>query len=229
MSALYIELLKRSLLGEVPVSSLARHERGYCHDAVTMIGRERLDNLHDAVESVIDDGVPGHLIETGVWRGGACILMRGILKARDVTDRNVYVADSFTGLPWPDSAAYPLDKDDNHHQIPDLAVSEDTVRKNFEAYGLLDDSVKFVKGWFKDTLHRLDGPFAVIRLDGDMYGSTIEAMNALYPKLSPGGVCIVDDYSLARCCAAITDYRAKHDIAAPIHRIDWAGAYWRKP
>jgi O-methyltransferase len=196
--------------------------------ADTMIGLKRLDNLQSCVESVLRDGVPGDFIETGVWRGGACIFMRGALRAHGVTDRRVYVADSFQGLPPPDPAKYPHDEGDAHHIHPILAVSEEQVRRNFERYGLLDGQVVFLKGWFRDTLPNADiGALSILRLDGDMYESTLDALNALYPKLSPGGYCIIDDYSLPNCRRAVDDYREAHGITAPMTTIDWTSCYWR--
>ena len=198
---------------------------------LTMIGLKRLDQLQECISEVIEQQIPGDLIETGVWRGGASIFMRAVLKAHGAGDRRVFVADSFAGLPPPDSAAYPQDRGDVHHQIRFLAVSHEQVAENFEKYGLLDEQVVFLRGWFKDTLP--DAPsdcFSVIRLDGDMCESTMDGLVHLYPKLSPGGYCIIDDYSaLDRCKEAVHDYRNKHDIEAPIHEIDWTGVYWRKP
>ena len=68
-----------------------------------MVGLARLDNVQHCVEDVLRNRVPGDLIEAGVWRGGVTILMRAILKAHGVSDRNVWVADSFRGLPRPDT------------------------------------------------------------------------------------------------------------------------------
>ncbi len=95
--------------------------------AHTMIGFKRLANIRTCVEAVLDDGVPGDLIETGVWRGGAAIFMRAILKARAVTNRVVWVADSFSGLPPPDTARYPQDEGITLHQSPQLAVPLERV------------------------------------------------------------------------------------------------------
>ncbi len=69
---------------------------------------------------------------------------------------------------------------------------------------------------------------AVLRLDGDMYESTMEALRPLYPKLSKGGYLIIDDYALPGCRAAVDDYRREQRIAEPVIEIDRTGVYWRK-
>lgn len=197
--------------------------------AHTMIGEKGLANLRFCIEEVLRQGVPGDLIETGVWRGGASIFMRGVLAAHAVTDRVVYVADSFRGLPRPD-AAHAADRGSIAHLYDDLRVSRAAVEENFRLYGLLDEQVRFLEGWFADTLpgspiERL----AVIRLDGDMYGSTLDALRSLYPRLSVGGFVIVDDYrALAECRQAVEDYRRQHGITDEIVDFDWSGSWWRR-
>jgi O-methyltransferase len=197
--------------------------------ADSMIGLRRMDNLHSCVQTVIEDQVPGDLIETGVWRGGASIFMRAVLKAYGNTSRKVWVADSFQGLPSPDTARYPADAVDSYEGL--LSAGVDQVRHNFERYGLLDDQVEFLVGWFKDTLPEAPiESLAVLRLDGDMYESTWQAIEALYPKLSPGGFCIVDDYRshASQCGLAIDDYRRANGITDEIVEIDPNGSFWRK-
>jgi hypothetical protein len=198
-----------------------------CH---TLIGRRRLDNIQWCLETAIRDRVPGDVIETGVWRGGACIFMRAVLKAWGEDDRTVWVADSFEGLPPPDPNAYPADNGDEHHQWSDyFAVSRAEVEENFRRYGLLDHHVRFLVGWFKDTLKPAPiDRLAVLRLDGDMYEATIQAMEGLYPRLSPGGFVIVDDYYLAPCAQAIHDFRDANGIKDDIQRIDGRGIFWRR-
>ncbi len=199
-------------------------------NAQTMIGLKRLDNLQFCVEDALANGVPGDLIETGVWRGGATILMRAVLKAYGVEDRRVWVADSFEGLPPPDPERYPQDKGDGLYTLEELAVSLEQVKSNFERYGLLDEQVRFLEGWFRDTLP--EAPIerlAVFRLDGDMYESTMDALVYLYPKLSVGGYLIVDDYgALPRCRQAVHDYREAHGIHEEIRPIDWSGVFWQR-
>jgi O-methyltransferase len=195
-----------------------------------MIGMKRLDNLQQLVETVLAAQVPGDFIETGVWRGGASIFMRAILKAYGVTDRTVWVADSFKGLPPPKAKRYPADSSSNLHTYQELAISRRQVEANFAAYDLLDERVKFLEGWFSETLPTAPiTQLALIRLDGDMYESTMDALTALYPKLSAGGYVIVDDYGAIEACRkAISDFRVARNITAPLTAIDWTGQYWQK-
>jgi hypothetical protein len=198
--------------------------------AHTMIGPKRLDNIQFCVETVINDGIPGDLIETGVWRGGSCIFMRSILKAYGDTERTVWVADSFAGLPPPNPEAYGADAGANFHTYGDfLAVSRLTVEENFRRYNLLDRQVRFLEGWFKDTLPQAPiDRLAVLRLDGDMYESTIQVLETLYGKVSHGGFVIIDDYHLGPCKQAVTDFRTEDRIKDAIIDIDGKGAFWRK-
>ena len=224
--------VQRSLRKLITVHPLERLQgRDWPADAETMIGLVRLDNIQYCVESVLRDGIPGDLIEAGVWRGGATIFMRGVLAAYGDRERTVWAADSFAGLPRPDPGRAPLDEGDTTWAFSaELAVSLDRVKANFARYGLLDDRVRFLVGWFKDTLPVAPiERIAVMRLDGDMYESTMDAITALYPKLSVGGYVIVDDYgALPNCRAAIHDFRARFGITDPIVEVDWTGIYWRR-
>lgn len=198
--------------------------------AHTMVGLKRLRNLRECVEIVLRDSVPGDLIETGIWRGGSIILMRAVLAVHGVTDRRVWAADSFEGLPPPDPR-YPADAASDWHLYPHLRVSLDQVRENLAAYGLLDDQVRFLKGWFKDTLRVAPiEQLAVLRLDGDLYESTMDALAPLYPKVALGGFVIVDDYGIPQpgCREAVEDFRAQHGITDPVQDIDGWGAFWRR-
>lgn len=223
------------LVRKVPFDKEARDAgRDWPADAETMIGMQRLTSLQRCVETVLQEDVPGDLVECGVWRGGASILMRAVLAAYGDEKRNVWLCDSFEGVPPPDEKNYEADKLPRfnmglHHAAPVLAVTQDQVKANFERYGLLDDQVRFIPGWFKDTLHKSPiEQISVLRLDGDLYESTIQALEPLYPKLSPGGYCIIDDYNLEYCRKAVADYRSQHGITAEIIDIDGYGAYWRK-
>lgn len=198
--------------------------------ACTMIGLKRLDNLQSCVEEVLANNVPGNLIEAEVWRGGAAIFMRALLKAHAVNDRIVWVADSFEGLPPPSPDKYPADAGNQQHALPYLRVPLEQVRSNFARYNLLDDQVRFAKGWFRNTFPALsDQRWAVIRLDGDMYESTMDGLVNLYPNLSVGGYMIIDDYGCYEACRqAVHDYRDAHGIREEILSIDWTGVFWKR-
>jgi O-methyltransferase len=197
--------------------------------AQTMVGVKRLDNVRACVERALLDGVPGDLIETGVWRGGVVILMRAILDAYGDRQRTVFVADSFRGLPPPNEEQYPADTGSRLHTAKALSISRNEVERNFDLYGLLDEQVHFLQGWFKDTLPAVkDRTWSVVRLDGDLYESTMDALVNLYPGLAVGGFCIIDDYGHGPCRQAVLDYREAHGIDEPIEMIDWLGAYWRR-
>jgi len=218
------------LVRHVPVD-VAKREQGldWPAHAVSMIGMRRMDNLQECIVDALRRGVPGDLMETGVWRGGATILMRAVLKAYGDTERSVWVADSFQGLPKPDAATYPVDTDDPHHTFENLVVGLEEVRANFARYDLLDEQVRFLPGWFRDTLPTAPvSRLAVLRLDGDMYESTMVALRSLYPKVSPGGWVIIDDYALKGCRAAVDDFVAENHLTPTFETVDWTGLYWRK-
>jgi hypothetical protein len=199
----------------------------YAH---TMIGLKRLNNIQLCAENILKDNIKGDFIEAGVWHGGSTIFMRGIFKPLDIKNRIVWVADSFQGCPFPNAIKYPRDRNSNLYQIDVLNVPLKEVQSNFKRYGLLDKQVRFIEGWFKDTLP--DAPIkslSLIRLDGDLYESTMDSLISLYPKLSIGGYIIIDDFNCySYCRQAVLDYRKQHNIKEKIITIDWSAIYWRK-
>ena len=239
---LYLGLMQRCLINAIYEDPPADHwNKGEYNAAVrelgsdwpsrahSMIGARRMFNLRSLCEYALNHNVPGDFIETGVWRGGASIMMRAVLAAYGDTDRKVWVADSFEGLPPPDPQNYPADAGDTSFQYRELAVSLEEVQSNFAKYDLLDDQVRFLKGWFKDTLPLAPiSNLAVLRLDGDMYESTMDALTALYDRVSAGGFVIIDDYLLPKCKAAVTDFRDTRGIVTPLQDIDGAGVFWEK-
>lgn len=190
-----------------------------------------LDVVEEQLVRCIENNIPGDFVETGVWRGGVCILAREIFKKYN-QNRKVYVYDSFEGLPPPDPK-FPADSGDAHWTLPELRVNIDTVKNNFSRFRELDDDVIFVKGWFCDTIPKntID-KICMLRLDGDMYASTIDPLNYLYPKLVKGGTCIIDDYNLQYGAReACNEYRHAHKITEEITTVDPHGcisAYWIK-
>ena len=197
--------------------------------AQTMVGLKRLDNVQACMENILKDRVPGDFAEAGVWRGGSCIFMRGVLKAHGVEDRLVWALDSFEGLPPPDPKHH-ADAGDYHHRLKHLAVSLEEVKRNFDRYGLLDDRVRFLKGFFEKSLPGAPiGPLALLRVDGDMYGSTMAVLEPLYPRVSAGGYVIIDDYDAVPACrGAVDEYRKAHGITDPMQAVGGGAVFWRR-
>jgi O-methyltransferase len=195
-------------------------------DAETMIGTRQLDNLQFCITDVLRREVPGDLLEAGVWRGGASIFMRAVLKAHGDRTRCVWLADSFAGLP-PMNKAMEISYE---WKAGDMAVSLEQVKENFARYGLLDSQVRFLKGFFADTLPLAEiKTLSVLRVDADLFESTNDVLTQLYPKLSIGGYAVFDDYhNLPDCRQAIDLYREKHGITDEIRDIDRRAVYWRK-
>lgn len=210
--------------------------------AHTMVGLEVLDNIHQCLNQVLADNVPGDFIETGVFRGGVCIFMRGFLAANGCTDRTVWAADAFGDYGALSEREFHIlcelqpradrDKIKQAMQLVNetaIGIPLEIVQENFNRYGLLDHQVQFLRGWFANTLYKAPiDRLALLRMDGDVYESTIDALDALYPKLSPGGFVIVDDYHFHNCRKAIEDFRDWHNIADPIEEIDGDSVYWRR-
>ena len=240
---LYLDLLVKSLLGLIyedppfprfggETFNLETRLKGldWPTKAYTMVGFKRLMNARQLAETVLWENVPGDFLEAGVWRGGVGILLRGVLSAYGVSDRRLWLADSFEGLPPPDRDGYPSDSASEFHTCPELAVNIEQVKANFRKYDLLDDQVMFLKGWFKDTLPQAPvEKIALLRLDGDLYESTMQALDALYDKVSENGYVIIDDYHcVPQCEQAVEDFCAQRNIAPVINEIDGTGVYWRK-
>lgn len=225
------ELGKKSLLlVRAQPYDQAQRENGMDWPMVglTMVGHRRLENIRACIETVITDKVPGDFVECGVWRGGSSIFAKAVFKAWGVTDRKVWLADSFEGMPHLETEADKVDPDFSAKRY--LAVSREDVESNFRRFDLLDDSVRFVKGWFSESLPTAPiQQIAILRLDGDHYSSTMDALNGLYGRLSKGGFIIIDDYhSFAGCKAAVTEFRAAHGITSDMMRIDDLAVYWRE-
>jgi O-methyltransferase/8-demethyl-8-(2,3-dimethoxy-alpha-L-rhamnosyl)tetracenomycin-C 4'-O-methyltransferase len=238
--AVYLDLMRDSLIGRLnqdpplPGSKVEGYKDDFREQgwdwpskAPSMIGARRMENVRSECERVLREGVAGDFMETGVWRGGACIMMRAVLHAHGVTDRRVIAADSFSGFPASAAAA---DADFPFCGNNDFAVPLQEVEAAFARYGLLDDQVVFLEGLFKDTLPTAPVErIAVLRLDGDMYEGTMDGLVHLYHKLSPGGTLIADDYFLFESQRrAVDEFRAAYGIADPIVQIDHFGGYWIK-
>ena len=203
-----------------------RYGRDWPLTAESMIGLLRMDQLQESLDTIRNENIAGDIVETGIWRGGAVIFAASYLSIYDMNDRKVFGCDSFEGLPKP-NPKYPVDEKDIHSTIDFLRVSLPEVEHNLKKYFIDIDKVNLVKGWFNETLPTLPvTAISILRLDGDMYSSTMDAMNALYEKVSIGGIVIIDDYCLEGAKLAIHDFFGTKLPA--IHDIDGTGAYFRK-
>ena len=209
-----LEALKRELLGDWGWQSDSTNTT-----ALTLIGDRLLDELKDLIEKSVD--IPGDFVETGVWRGGACIWAAAVLESLG-SDKRVYVCDSFQGLPPVSSEKETIDFED----AVSLAVPLEEVEANFDRFGLKHKAV-FVKGWFKDTMPSLEIPVSVLRLDGDMWESTNDVLKYMYDRVSPGGYVIIDDYQLPSCRLAVDEFRSRRKIRGGLKVRP--GVWWQKP
>jgi hypothetical protein len=203
-------------------------------NSFSMVGTKRLRNIKFLLEELFKNNIDGDLIEAGIWKGGVLIYMRACLLAYGV-DKKVYGADSFEGLPPIDDINYPSDK--IYRKIlkkgndKGLIVTENEVIDNLDKFGFNDKNTILLKGWFDQTLkdERIK-KICLLRIDGDMYKSTYEALNLLYKKVVKGGYIIVDDYGLksGSCKQAVDDFRLKQNITSDLINIDWSGVFWKK-
>lgn len=189
-----------------------------------MVGVPRLKNIRKLLNSVVTDNIPGDFLEAGVWRGGASIYARAVLNELGATDRKVWACDSFEGLP---KASHPEDWL-CYNGLTQLEIPLEEVEDNFRKYDLLEN-VEFVKGWFRDTLPTIAPrlTLSVLRLDGDMWESTMDTLVPLYPRISRGGYVIVDDYNLEPCARAVDHFRSSRHIRGGITWIDTSSCYWK--
>ena len=199
--------------------------------AHTMIGLDGLDNLERCAHRVFADGVPGDFLEAGVCHGGASIFLRALQVAYGEEDRVTWLADSFAGVPPP---THEVDRehelDLTEERFPWMAAGPGAVRDNFETYDLLSDRVRFLEGLFADTLPDAPvGRLAILRIDGDLYESTRDVLDALYDRVSDGGYVIVDDYGcLEPCRIAVDEFLAERRLDVELDQVDWTRVCWRK-
>lgn len=202
--------------------------------ALTMIGTRRLNNLYMLIKTVLENDIKGDIIEAGCWRGGAMMFARSILNTYNQKNKKVYMCDSFSGIPPMPNSKYKQDKEAYTFDILNYNPVENVYAMLKKLN--LENGTIIVKGYFNETLKNIPAKlFSIIRLDGDTYISTIQAITALYPKLSIGGYIIIDDYiGWASCKQAVTDYRKQHNIDEEIIVVyhekgeTKLGVYWKK-
>lgn len=174
---------------------------------LTMVPKQGIFQSLLAVKHVIESGIEGAIVECGVWRGGMSILMAGMIKVLGA-QRKLYCYDTFAGMTKPGIEDGFVGDGEDIQAVVKSASSLAEVKNNFERAGFLDDNVVFVEGDVLQTLNdasNLPEKIAVLRLDTDMYASTRKQLEVLYPRLSSGGVLIMDDYGAWVGCKTATD------------------------
>jgi hypothetical protein len=192
-------------------------------EGFTMIPCRRGRSLHRLARTCERDGVPGALVDCGTFNGGSATMM-----STGAPTREVWGFDSFEGLP-PAGQRDPSRADEWEGE---LKASEAKVREAFARFAH-PERLRVVKGWFQDTfpetVDQIDR-IALLHADGDWYDSVRLTLETFYPKVSPGGFVVIDDYRDWEGAKTATDeFRADNGIDAPLVETDISAAYWRKP
>jgi hypothetical protein len=206
----------------------------------TMTSPERVVSLLRAVEYITRAQIPGDIVECGVWRGGSMMAVaRALQRLRD-TSRSLFLFDTYEGM------SPPTEADRSYRgELADTLLSTqpkegswiwavaqlEGVQGVMERSGYPQERVKFIKGKVEETLPQ-EAPerLALLRLDTDWYESTKHELEHLYPRLSPGGVLIIDDYGhWEGARRAVDEYIAQHRLPLLLQRIDYTGRIAIKP
>lgn len=199
----------------------------------TQTSQERIVALARAVEYVVGNGLPGDLVECGVWKGGSAMVMLLTLLELGATDRDLHLFDTYAGMPEPQAVDADLKgkpaMDDYRAQMIDentsgfnLAPLEE-VRENVLCLGYPEERIHFIKGKVEDTLpDQAPERIALLRLDTDWYSSTRHELEHLYPRLVQGGILIIDDYGHYRGARqAVDEYIEEKGLRLYLSRIDY--------
>jgi hypothetical protein len=211
----------------------------------TMVTYGGLMSLVAMVQHVLRENIPGDLVETGTWRGGAAGMMALAALSTSGPVRRMHLFDSFQGIPEPDRAHDPIDWIVNDMKLPEAealgrlrgikaleAPRKDLERVLFEICSYPKEKITIHEGWFQETVppaSRDIESIAVLRLDGDLYASTKVCLDHLYEKLSPGGFLIIDDWCLTGARKAVQEFFANKKPRPFACMVDVTVRYFIKP
>ncbi|MGD0812826.1 MAG: TylF/MycF/NovP-related O-methyltransferase [Verrucomicrobiota bacterium] len=211
-------------------------------DAFTMTSMERRYHLLQAVRHIVKHTIPGALVECGVWRGGSMMLMAQTLKACGDETRQLYLYDTFEGMPPPTEidkdfgdrpAAARLEEEEQKKTASDVwAIARlGEVKEHMESVGYPVEKIHYVAGKVEATIPSdVPAQIALLRLDTDWYESTAHELKHLYPLVVRGGVVIIDDYGYWQGARkAVDEFLAKLREPILLHRIDVTGRAFVKP
>ncbi|MEN9685043.1 MAG: hypothetical protein RLZZ28_829 [Bacteroidota bacterium] len=208
----------------------------------TMTSEERLYALIESVKYIVKNNIPGTIVECGVWKGGSMMAVAETLKKLGAANRDLYLYDTYAGMTDPtaedlaysnESAAALLQNDaDRKKESVVWAYSNlEEVKTNLSKIDYPPELIHFIEGDVLKTIPAADpGTIALLRLDTDWYESTRHEMEQLYPKLTLGGVLIIDDYGFWKGSRkAVDEYLENNQIPLMLHRIDDTGRAAIKP
>jgi len=212
---------------------------------ISMAGMARMQSIKRMIETVAQQGLNGSYAETGVWRGGMTIYATAAMQLNGLSARPVYLCDCFRGLPLPRQGSFHARQDAVYfYQNKMLSVGVQMVLQNFQRYGINEKQVVPVEGYFVDSMPKFRASLmsrgerlAILRLDGDMYDSTVDVLYNLYDLVEVGGFVVIDDFSWTPKTGfgardAIMDFRQLHgiegDASHAVRNIDSTGAWFRK-
>ena len=200
----------------------------------TMTGPIRIYSLIEAVRYIVKNDIPGDFLECGVYKGGSMMAVALTLMSMGVSDRKLWLFDTFAGMPKPEDVdvnfrGKPAIEKFSRHRIDDesstwVNVPLEDVRDAMRLTGYPEKNINYIKGMVEDTIPgQAPELLALLRLDTDWYRSTKHEMVHLYPRVSSKGVVIVDDYAFFKGAQkAVDEYLAENDLRPMLHRIDYS-------
>lgn len=196
----------------------------------TMVDMERCYALYQSVQFISKNNIAGDLVECGVWKGGSTMLMAYTLQQAGITNRRLYLYDTFEGMTQPGERDGQNEKDEwESNRVTDTLNNMcyapiEEVKTNMESTGYPADNILLIKGKVEQTIPAtMPAGIAVLRLDTDWYESTKHELQHLYPLLSKKGILIIDDYGAWQGARAAADEYFAANKEAFFHRIDWTG------
>lgn len=200
----------------------------------TMTSPERINALIESLEYLVENDIPGDIVECGVWRGGSMMAAALALKRMGATDRELLLYDTFDGMPQPGDEDVDLEgrkaftlmgKEDRETSYVWAVAQLEEVQRNMTASDYPAEKISYIKGKVQETLpEQAPDRIALLRLDTDWYDSTKHELEHLYPRLVPGGVLIIDDYGHWQGARrAVDEYLEKLSEPLLLSRIDYTG------